>query len=462
MGRAHWPIMARPFQKFILAVAFFQAIILGTSFCGGAKASDSAKPLESQNSQKVEKDPDQKTSQLKRIYIQPYKKPQVFIGEERVASSGRLLEKDLGYVEFKKPATAALLTLKGEGLEFSAKVDFANYAGEFLVQKIGSSWVEVGYHATGASPKSARFISNTQVLVPLLTGSGIAVIDIISGEKKELPVPEKYLGMPGFVESLVLKEAGEIWVSKMNSQVHVFGLADLKYKTTITISGNWTKVLLYDASRGRVYASNWLSGDVTIIDAKTKKESGSIKTGGIPRGLLLSGDNKYLYAALYAGDVESKTRGGLVKVDLETSKVTKINVKAGAKRHIVAGPDGKIYVSDMLHAIVEAIDPAGDKVTKTVRVYDKPNTIAISGDGRSLYVSCRGPNNKESYYLKGPEFGKLMAIDLETFKASGEVRGGNQPTGLDVSPDGRYIALTDFLDGRLRVYDAATAFAAIP
>ena len=30
--------------------------------------------------------------------------------------------------------------------------------------------------------------------------------------------------------------------------------------------------------------------------------------------------------------------------------------------------------------------------------------------------------------------------------------GGNQCTGLDVSPDGNYLAFSDFLDNTIRVY----------
>jgi len=33
------------------------------------------------------------------------------------------------------------------------------------------------------------------------------------------------------------------------------------------------------------------------------------------------------------------------------------------------------------------------------------------------------------------------------------IEAGNQPTGLDVSPDGKKIVLSDFLDNRIRVYE---------
>jgi len=82
----------------------------------------------------------------------------------------------------------------------------------------------------------------------------------------------------------------------------------------------------------------------------------------------------------------------------------------------------------------------------------KTNTIAISPDGRWLYASTRGPNNAVDYERKGPAFGELIVIDTERLVIVERHWGGNQPTGLAVSPDGRDIVFTDFLDHRLEIY----------
>ncbi|MBX3721991.1 MAG: strictosidine synthase [Turneriella sp.] len=49
--------------------------------------------------------------------------------------------------------------------------------------------------------------------------------------------------------------------------------------------------------------------------------------------------------------------------------------------------------------------------------------------------------------------GHLMVVDLATQTVVEDIEAGNQPTGLDVSPDGKYIVLTDFLDHAMRVYE---------
>ena len=81
-----------------------------------------------------------------------------------------------------------------------------------------------------------------------------------------------------------------------------------------------------------------------------------------------------------------------------------------------------------------------------------PNTIDLSPDGRVLYVSNRGRNNPETYTRPGPEWGTVVVIDTTTGDYLDALSGGNQTTGLDVSPDGTMLAYSDFLDNRVTVY----------
>jgi DNA-binding beta-propeller fold protein YncE len=45
----------------------------------------------------------------------------------------------------------------------------------------------------------------------------------------------------------------------------------------------------------------------------------------------------------------------------------------------------------------------------------------------------------------------VLVLDTTTGRRLDAVVAGNQTTGLDVSPDGRLLAYTDFLDNRLVV-----------
>jgi DNA-binding beta-propeller fold protein YncE len=124
----------------------------------------------------------------------------------------------------------------------------------------------------------------------------------------------------------------------------------------------------------------------------------------------------------------------------------------GAMRHLVADPErNRLFADDMATDQVFVVDLRTSTVRKLADTGHTPNTIDLSPDGRVLYVSNRGRNGS-NYYLPGPEWGSVLAIDTRTGRILDAIVGGNQPTGLDVSPDGRTVAYSDFLDDRMTLY----------
>ncbi|HRP68649.1 MAG TPA: YncE family protein [Turneriella sp.] len=298
------------------------------------------------------------------------------------------------------------------------------------------------------------FISETQVVLPLLNDNHIEVVDIHTGSVTRLTLPPKYAKKGGFVESVRVPPLAEFWVSQMMaSAVHRFDTATLQYKDSIDLKGKWTKVLAYDSARNTVYASNWTSSDISVIPLTTLKEEHRIKMNGVPRGMAFSKDGEYMVAAIFGGKNDSDSSGRAVKIDLAKEKILQTIIPGGAQRHVVRLKEGenRFAVSDMARSRVFFIDDY--KKSDEIKVYNNPNTIVESPDGKFLYVSCRGRNNPKSYLLKGFDFGRLLVIDLITRQIVESIEAGNQPTGLDVSPSGRYVALTDFLDHAIRVYE---------
>ncbi len=122
-------------------------------------------------------------------------------------------------------------------------------------------------------------------------------------------------------------------------------------------------------------------------------------------------------------------------------------------RHLVGDPArGLVYASDMARAHTLVVDTATGEVTELAPVDRVPNTIDLDPEGRVLYVSNRGRNNPVTYYEPGPEWGSVVLVDTATGRHLDAIVGGNQPTGLDVSPDGTLLASSDFLDDRVTVY----------
>lgn len=421
-----------------------------------------------------------------RFYLQPYAGASISVSGKAAAYALRKAENSLGLLSLSldtdwfsqdagssKPDAASAkagspgptLRISKAGYEpFSIGLSDLRAGDEsgkpafIALRKRGSPYALERLIATGRQPKSVTFIDGRRVAVPLLDGPGIDIVDVYSGRSQRIAPPPPYAARHGFVESLALPERDELWVSQMTTgSIHVFSLSTLAYKATIRSGGVWGKVLAYNPVLDRVFFSNWVSQDISVIDPNGYREESRVNCGAVPRGMAFSADGLYMYLAQY--EVQGKAIGRLLKVELSSMAIVARLGAEGSKRHIVTDAKRKLlYVSDMARDIVEVYDLRDDSLLASVAVGAKPNTIELSPDGRLLYVSCRGPNNPDKGYLyKGYEFGRIYVLDAETLSVKEWWEGGNQPTGLDLSPDGRLVVFSDFLDDRLRVYrrDAA-------
>lgn len=296
----------------------------------------------------------------------------------------------------------------------------------------------------GSLPKQVAFTpDNSELWVTLLGGTGVEVYDPLTGElisRLELP-------QAGAVE-VIFNRAGTLaYVSQMETaRVYEVEVATKAVARTLQTSGSWTKVMALSPDEKTLYASNWVSNDVSVFDLTTGEERERIPTVRTPRGLAVTPDGRYLYVAGFED-------GNLAVVDLATGERREIFRTGGAYRHLVLDRAGeRLYASDMGRAAVYVTDVATEATTKLADVNRVPNTIDLSPDGRVLFVSHRGRNNPESYLLVGPEWGSVLLIDTATGRPLDAIVAGNQTTGLDVSSDGTLLAYSDFRDNRISVY----------
>jgi YVTN family beta-propeller protein len=321
---------------------------------------------------------------------------------------------------------------------------------EIKLEKSVSVLEQVAVVKTGMHPKSVEFTPDGKYFASaLLEGSGVDLFSTAGfSHVKRIEFPDNYGKKRNFVEIVFLPERNEMWVSQMaTNSIHVVDMKDFTYKLTIPSRGVWTKIIAVTPDGKTAFASNWESHDISVIDVEKHSVVKKIKVAGIPRGMVVTNDSRYLYVCIFSN-------GQIQKIDIPSMKIVKtMNFPHGAKRHILLDRKRNIfYVTDMYRGSVYVINGADDKVIKEVPVDKKLNTAKLSGDGKYLYVSSRGPNNPETYLKKGPVFGKVFVIDTETFLIKDWIWGRNQPTGLDLSPDGRYMAFTNFLDDEVEVY----------
>ncbi len=328
------------------------------------------------------------------------------------------------------------------------------------LERSGSPLRLAGMASTGRRPKSVAYTPDGRyILAPLLSGRGTDLFDASTLERAgRLEPPEAYARIEGFVESAVVMSLREIWVSQMyNSQIHAFDLDSFAYKDSFPSGGSYPKVIAVSPDGSRAYVSNWVSEDLSVIDTATRKLAARIKLGGTPRGLAASSDGAYLYIARFEGGSILRLR--LSDMSLETFYAP----DGGAKRHLVLDEErGRLYATDMIRDSLFAFDlNTGSRIAE-VKLGPNPNTCALSPDGRTIYACTRGTNNAEDYEKDGPDAGELVAVDAASFRVLARQWGGDQPTGLAVSPDGKRIVFSDFLDMRLEAYDLVGPMGARP
>jgi DNA-binding beta-propeller fold protein YncE len=302
---------------------------------------------------------------------------------------------------------------------------------------------KLGELRSGSNPKQVAFSPDGRELwVSLLGGRGVEVFDARTMRKRKAI----RLGKHGAVEVLFSGDGRTVYASQMETaSVWEIDRASFRVRRQLPTKGNWSKVMALSPDERTLYVANWVSSNISEIDLRKGRVRRLLKTVRTPRGLWPTPDGKRLYVAGFED-------GELQRIDLATGKARTLLRTGGAMRHLVGDPKGRrLYADDMATNQAFVVDLATDRVRKLAITDNVPNTIDLTPDGRVLYVSNRGRNGA-SYYLPGPEWGSVLAIDTASGKVLDAMVGGNQTTGLDVSADGRLLAFSDFLDNRIHVF----------
>src|ERR1700746_1917888 len=122
-----------------------------------------------------------------------------------------------------------------------------------------------------------------------------------------------------------------------------------------------------------------------------------------------------------------------------------------ASSALAAGP--KAYVGNFKDNTVSVIDTGAGAVVATVPVAAGPHGMAITQDGRTVYVSGDGSSS-------------LDVIDTATDKVVKTINVGKAPNGVALTPDNRLLLVTVYGENRVAFIDTATqsvvATAAVP
>jgi len=300
------------------------------------------------------------------------------------------------------------------------------------------------YSVSGVpSPKGVAFTPDGKefwVTSLMNKNRGVVVFDSETGKhKKDIILP-----YGGGVEIIFNADGSLAFVSQMETgRVFEINTKTKEILRTFETKSSWTKVLTLSPQEDILYASNWVDNNISIIDLKNGQLIRNIPTVATPRGIYVTKDD-ILYVAGFAN-------GEIQKINLKTGASSVLYRSYGAMRHIVADEkNDTLYFSDMGKAVIFKVDMKTEKVEQFAKTDLNPNTIVLTVDKKILIVSNRGANHPSGRInIPGPEKGTILFFDTSTGQKIATLVGGNQPTALDISPDGRYFIYSNFLDGNL-------------
>ncbi|WHP30176.1 YncE family protein [Trabulsiella odontotermitis] len=180
----------------------------------------------------------------------------------------------------------------------------------------------------------------------------------------------------------------------------------LKLKTRIKNTGKWMTGLHYSDQTGRLYAANG-SGEILVINPRNNRIEQRWKPLGDKPALLLNLAEDADTGRLFVTD-NSKAKTTLV-LDIHTGNVIKqldvgdsLSVLFNAKRH-------EIYISQRDSGKVLSLDATRYTVKKSWDLPPNPNSLTLSADGQTLFVTVKQPFNKD-HSTKGPD--SVVRLDL--------------------------------------------------
>ena len=150
----------------------------------------------------------------------------------------------------------------------------------------------------------------------------------------------------------------------------------------------------------RIFVTNEMSGDLSVIDASTHAVVATLPLGKRPRGLRVSADGKTLFVALSGSPV-----GG---PGVDESKLPPPD----------KGADG-----------IGVIDVASLQMKRILRGFSDPERVAVSQNGKLIFVASE-------------DTGNTVIADASDGTVRSTVAVGGEPEGIDVSIDGKFVYVT--------------------
>ena len=197
-----------------------------------------------------------------------------------------------------------------------------------------------------------------------------------------------------------------------------------------------------------IYVVNRDAHEIAVLNTADDKivKTIALEEGFLPNAAVLSADEKMLYV------VGGAHKGRVLAIDLATGNIAKTVPAGHTPMGVTISPDGtKLFVCNQFTADVHEYSLPGLEPVRTIKVIREPRGIVITKDGKHVLVANSIPlmpgNYPEDKYADIYVAAEVSVINV----ATGETKsiylpnGSGALHGMCISPDGRYVYITEII-----------------
>ncbi|MFZ5897288.1 MAG: beta-propeller fold lactonase family protein [Myxococcota bacterium] len=232
----------------------------------------------------------------------------------------------------------------------------------------------------------------------------------------------------------------------------------LSRRAMVQVLASGAALLVGAGCRKKAHGSDvWVSaedsGELVCIDADKAVVAARVSVGKRPRGVKASRDGKLLYVALSGSPRggpnvdESKlppaerAADGIGVVDATSRKLVRTHASGQDPESFDLSLDGKLlYVSNEETAELSVLDLAAGKVVQQVKVGEEPEGVTLRPDGKAVYVTCEADR-------------VVVALDTSSLKELARIPTGMRPRAIAFDVAGTTGFVSSELSSELTVFD---------
>jgi YVTN family beta-propeller protein len=210
-----------------------------------------------------------------------------------------------------------------------------------------------------------------------------------------------------FVSGLTFGPDGSLYAVNTQNDT-VYRLSGPAYKTQSSVKVGYRPYAGALAPNGKQLAvSNWGDETVSLLDAKSLKETARVKVGSHPNDLAYARDGR-LFVANAGSNSVSVIRGDKVTETIKTSFEPKALVGSTPVSLAVAADGRRLYVANADNnnvAVVDISNARSSEVLGFIPTTWYPSAVAVSRDGKKIFVGAgKGGTNLNGNFPSETEY----------------------------------------------------------